>query len=122
LDKEPPQGVVRAWTDGLEREGIDGRKYAGYGVWLREGHCLNASEKLLGLVQTNNRAEMTAVLYVLKRVPKWVPLQICTDSQLVVDMVLERRLAVFGCPDVSNVSDGFYLMKNVDRFMISDYL
>ena len=49
---------------------------------------MNVSEKLLGLVQTNNRAEMTAVLYVLKMIPKWVTLQICTDSQLVVDTVL----------------------------------
>ena len=62
LDKEPPQGVVRAWTDGSEREGVDGRKYAGYGVWPREGHCLNVSEKLLGLAQTNSKAEMTCVM------------------------------------------------------------
>ena len=49
---------------------------------------MNVSEKLLGFVQTNNRAEMTAVLYVLKMIPKWVTLQICTDSQLVVDTLL----------------------------------
>ena len=87
LEEEPPTGVVRAWTDGSEQKGLDGRAYAGYGVWFGYGHSLNVAEKLLGILQTNNRAEMTAVLHVLKIVPKWVDLQICTDSQLVVDAI-----------------------------------
>uniref|UniRef100_A0A7S1I0U6 ribonuclease H n=1 Tax=Eutreptiella gymnastica TaxID=73025 RepID=A0A7S1I0U6_9EUGL len=45
-------------------------------------------EKLLGPTQTNNRAEMTAVLYALKILHTWVPLQVCTESQLVVDTIL----------------------------------
>ena len=77
--------MVRAWTDGSEQKGLDGRPYAGYGVWFGHGHVLNVAEKLIGLVQTNNRAEMTAVLHVLKVVPIGADLQICTDSQLVVD-------------------------------------
>ena len=88
LEVDPPEGVVRAWTDGSEQEGQDGRSYAGYGVWFGPGHTLNASEKLMGLMRTNNRAEMTAVRYVLKRIPSWVTVQICTDLQLVVDLVL----------------------------------
>ena len=31
---------------------------------------------------------MTAVLHVLRTIPRWVELQICTDSQLVVDAIL----------------------------------
>ena len=86
--QDPPVGVVRAWTDGSEQKGLDGRPYAGYGVWFGHGHVLNVAEKLIGLVQTNNRAEMTAVLHVLKVVPIGADLQICTDSQLVVDAIL----------------------------------
>ena len=82
LEEEPPTGVVRAWTDGSEQKGLDGRAYAGYGVWFGYGHSLNVAEKLLGILQTNNRAEMTAVLHVLKIVPKWVELQICAYLQL----------------------------------------
>ena len=44
--------------------------------------------KLPGLRQTYNRAQMTATLHVMKIVPKWAPLHICTDSQLVVDTVV----------------------------------
>ena len=87
LDKDPPAGVVRAWTDGSEQKGLDGRPYAGYGVWFGHRHVMNRAEKLIGVLQTNNRAEMTAVLHVLRIVPGWVKLQICTDSQLVVDAI-----------------------------------
>ena len=50
LDKDPPVGVVRAWTDGSEQKGLDGRPYAGYGVWFGHGHVLNVAEKLVGLI------------------------------------------------------------------------
>ena len=57
LEEEPPEGVVRAWTDGSEKKGLDGQQYAGYGVWFGEGHTLNGAYKLLGSRQTNNRAD-----------------------------------------------------------------
>ena len=57
-------------------------------MWFGHRHFLNVAEKLMGVLQTNNRAEMTAVLHVLKVVPIWADLQICTDSQLVVDAIL----------------------------------
>ena len=88
LEEEPPPGVVQAWTDGSEQKGLDGRAYAGYGAWFGYGHILNLAEKLPGIPQTNNRAEMTAVLHVLRIIPRWVELQICTDSQLVLDAIL----------------------------------
>ena len=43
---------------------------------------------LSGQRQPNNRAEMTAARRVLKIGLNWVPVQICTDSQLVVNTVL----------------------------------
>ena len=48
--------------------------------------------KLPGLRQTYNRAQMTATLHVMKIVPKWAPLQICTDSQLGHSGVLDGRI------------------------------
>ena len=88
LEADPPEGTVRAWTDGSEQAGVDGGKAAGYGVWFGALHRLNCAQELPGQRQTNNRAEMTAALCVLKIVPNWVRLQICTDSQLVVNTVL----------------------------------
>ena len=87
-DWDPPEGTVRAWTDGSEQTGVGGKQYAGYGVWLGELHRLNCAQLLPGQQQTNNRAEMAAPLHVLKVVPNWVPPQICSDPQLVVDTVL----------------------------------
>ena len=46
LEEDPPSGVVRAWTDGSEQKGLDGRAYAGYRVWFGYGHVLNVAEKL----------------------------------------------------------------------------
>ena len=36
LDKAPPEGVQRVWTDGSQQHGTDGKEYAGYGVWIGE--------------------------------------------------------------------------------------
>ena len=53
LDKAPLEGVQRVWTDGSQQQGIDGKEYAGYGVWFGEGHALNYRAPLRGEVQTN---------------------------------------------------------------------
>ena len=59
---------------------MDGKQYAGYGVWFGVRHQLNCAEKLPGPRQTNNRAEITAALHVLNVVLSWVPLQIARTS------------------------------------------
>ena len=87
LDQPPPIGVQRVWTDGSQQTGIDGKEYAGFGVWFGDGHALNYRAKLQGLPQTNNRAEMKAAIHALVVTPKTVPLQLCVDSQLVTDGV-----------------------------------
>ena len=81
LQEDPPEGTVRAWTDGLEQMGVDGKQFAGYGVWFSALHRLNCAQVLPGQRQTNNRAEITTTLGVLDIVPIWVDLQVCTDSQ-----------------------------------------
>ena len=55
---------------------------------IKEERSLLISDKLIWLSQTNSSAEMMAVLYVLKVVLTWTPIQMCTDSQLVVDTLL----------------------------------
>ena len=74
--------------DGLEQTGVDGKQYAGYGVWFGALPVLNCAYVLPGQRQTKVRPEKPAALHVLKIVPAWLPLQICTDSQLVVDTIL----------------------------------
>ena len=62
--------VPDAYTDGsYAEEGLGGGGFAGYGVWFGAAHPLNISSPLLGLVQTNNRAELTACLEALRAVP-----------------------------------------------------
>ena len=85
LDKAPPRGIVRVYTDGSQQEGQDGRQYAGYGVWYGEGSRMNESGPIEGSRQTNNRAEMMACILALEEVPAEAHLQLCVDSQLVTD-------------------------------------
>ena len=73
------------WTDGSQQTGVDGKQYAGYGAWFGAGHALNFSAPLKGNLQTNNRAELTAAIEVLKIAPQTTELQLCVDSQLVTD-------------------------------------
>ena len=75
------------WTDGSQQQRIDGKEYAGYGVWFGEGHALNYTAPLKEEVQTNDRAEMTAAIHALDVTPRTLALQICVDSQLVTDGV-----------------------------------
>ena len=104
LERDLPSGTVRAWMDGSEQKGTDGNSCAGYGFWIGPRHQLNCAEKLPDLRQTHDRAAMTAVSHALKIVPPWVPLQICTDSQLMLardSAVLADRQA--GSPQASMV-------------------
>ena len=61
-----PEGEVHAYTDGsasLRR----GRWCAGCGVWFGERSDFNISAILHGRVQTNNRAETTAIILAVRR-------------------------------------------------------
>ena len=72
--------MVRAWTDRSEQKGLDGRAYAGYGVWFGYGHIQCGREPTRNSAdkqQSRNDGGAECVL----------ELQICTDLQLVVDAI-----------------------------------
>ena len=51
------------WTDGASGLNQDNRfRRAGLGIYYGDGHCMNMSVILPGLVQTNQRAELPAVV------------------------------------------------------------
>ena len=82
-------GEIHAYTDGsaLVRQG---RCRAGCGVWFGEKSDLNVSAILRGR-QTNNRAEITAIILAIRKAMAWPAefrcLVVFTDSQLCVDGV-----------------------------------
>ena len=70
------------WTDGASPKNQDDRfRRAGSGIYYGHGHSLNMSAILPGLVQTNQRAELLAVVLACLRDPR--PLDIRSDSSYV---------------------------------------
>ena len=70
------------WTDGASSNNQDSRfRRAGSGIFYGPGHLLNFSCMLPGLSQSNQRAELFAVLVACLRDPR--PLHIRTDSEWV---------------------------------------
>ena len=58
--------LMHILTAHMQRKGRGGGGFAGYGVWFGALHPLNISSPLPGPVQTNNRAELTACLYMYR--------------------------------------------------------
>ncbi len=56
---------------------------AGVGVWFGNGDARNVSERLEGAQQTNQRAELTALIRALEMAPN-VPLHVRSDSEYCV--------------------------------------
>ena len=92
LDECFIEGRVEVYTDGacVHNQSASLRR-AGVGAWWAEGHGSNISELLVGHEQTNNRAELTAVLKVLLSEAR--PVHIKTDSKYVLDGCLKHRFA-----------------------------
>ena len=59
------------------------KRRAGVGVWYGTDDERNISEPLEGIRQTNNRAEMVAVIRVLEKNPKDIKVQVWTDSEII---------------------------------------
>lgn len=79
--------ALSVYTDGSSlRNGRHGAS-AGVGVFFGAGDKRNISEKLEGPYQTNNRAELTAILRALEVVSTSQNLQILTDSQYSINCV-----------------------------------
>ncbi|CAB4489918.1 unnamed protein product [Rhizophagus irregularis] len=77
---------LKVWTDGSSiNNGQHGAK-AGIGVYWGKDDPRNISERLPGPRQTNNRAEIMAVIRALETCPdNNIPLEIRTDSQYVIN-------------------------------------
>ena len=79
-------GRVVVFTDGACTDNQDVRlRRAGVGCFWGRGHERNIAQPLPGELQTNQRAELQAIVEVLRVEPRQV--EIRTDSQYVIDGV-----------------------------------
>eukprot|EP00973_Karenia_brevis_P011381 1540514-Karenia_brevis.AAC.1 len=75
---------VVVYTDGASRGNqYQSLRYAGVGAYWGDDHPSNVSEALIGESQTNNRAELTALIRVLELEVR--PAEVRTDSSYVRD-------------------------------------
>lgn len=78
---------VIIYTDGSARGNGKVGAVAGVGVYFCGGFRENISERLQGPVQTNQRAELTAVLRALESIPDTQNCELRTDSQYTINCV-----------------------------------
>lgn len=79
--------LLQVWTDGSSRGNGKEGAVAGVGVWFGEGDERNISEPLPGLPQTNNRAELSALMRALETVPQTQNLELLSDSNYSIKCV-----------------------------------
>ncbi|WFD36447.1 hypothetical protein MCUN1_003326 [Malassezia cuniculi] len=82
--------TIVVYTDGSSRGNGRFGAVAGYGVYWEDPkyHHLNISKRLAGKEQTNNRAELQAIIAAVKACPDpSAKLRICTDSQYSINAV-----------------------------------
>ncbi|KAM0510958.1 hypothetical protein ACHAPE_010348 [Trichoderma viride] len=89
VDTKPRENVLDIYTDGSSL--ANGRKgaRAGLGVYFGENDPRNLAEKLLGEKQTNQAAELMAMLRALESVPEAQTVRIHSDSQYSIKCVTE---------------------------------
>ncbi|KAL1887743.1 hypothetical protein Cpir12675_006431 [Ceratocystis pirilliformis] len=80
-DDEAYKDFVHVYTDGSSRGNGRVTAAAGVGVFFGYNDPKNVSARLAGEPQTNQRAELTAILFALQRVPHNQKILIITDSQ-----------------------------------------
>ena len=82
--------LQKLWTDGAAANNQDHRfRRAGFGIYYDDGHDMNMSALVPGLRQTNQRAELLAVVVACLRDPR--PLDIRSDSDYVCKVFHEWR-------------------------------
>lgn len=86
IDDEP--GMLRIFTDGSSLSNGRRGATAGVGVFFGEDDERNVSERLEGETQTNQRAELTAVVRALERTKDDEKIRIFTDSKYTIDCSL----------------------------------
>ncbi|KIW28808.1 hypothetical protein, variant 3 [Cladophialophora immunda] len=84
--KESP-GMLRIYTDGSSLKNGQAGARAGVGVFFGPQDPKNVSEALKGSKQTNQRAELTAILRALDIAPRHREVTIYTDSKYSIDCV-----------------------------------
>ncbi|KAI1373714.1 RnaseH-domain-containing protein [Hypoxylon crocopeplum] len=87
VEDEPD--VQHVYTDGSAPSNGRAGAIAGVGVWFSEGDPRNISERLQGNIQTNQRAELTAILRTLETVPIDQKIRIFSDSKYSISCVTE---------------------------------
>ena len=76
------ENFVKVWTDGACKDNQNQTKsVAGVGVYFGEDSPLNLSEPLLGEKQTNQRAELTAIIKALEIIDSDRNVLVITDSK-----------------------------------------
>ncbi|GAW22084.1 hypothetical protein ANO14919_116190 [Xylariales sp. No.14919] len=83
VEDEPD--VLRIFTDGSSLSNGRAGAIAGVGVYFGEGDKRNVSERLEGEIQTNQRAELTAVRRALELAKHDAKIRIFTDSKYAID-------------------------------------
>ncbi|KAH7320945.1 putative ribonuclease H [Stachybotrys elegans] len=83
----PRSDILQVWTDGSSR--ANGRKdaSAGIGVYFGPNDPRNLAERLEGEAQTNQRAELTAMLRAMEMVPNEQSMMIWSDSRYSINCV-----------------------------------
>jgi ribonuclease HI len=80
-----PEETITVFTDGSCLENGTEEARAGSGVWYGPEHVDNVSLRIPGENQSNQVAELIAVLYVLNKAAPFATLHINSDSRYVVD-------------------------------------
>ncbi|ORY64110.1 ribonuclease H-like domain-containing protein [Pseudomassariella vexata] len=83
------EGVLHICTDGSSLSNGKVGAVAGVGVYFGPDDPRNVSERLEGEPQTNQRAELTAILRALQKVPVSQDVRIVTDSKYSISCVME---------------------------------
>jgi ribonuclease HI len=84
---EPPSGTLKIYTDGSSLANGQAGSRAGLGVYFGRDDERNHSERLPGEPQTNQRAELMAMLRALEIAPLTQDVQIWSDSQYSIKCV-----------------------------------
>lgn len=80
-------GKLAIYTDGSSRGNGRAGATAGVGVYFGPGDSRNLAEPLDGMPQTNQRAELTAILRALQIVPLTQDVEIFSDSQYSINCI-----------------------------------
>ncbi|KAL9106202.1 MAG: hypothetical protein Q9227_008735 [Pyrenula ochraceoflavens] len=84
---KPAAGMLNIYTDGSSLSNGKVGSRAGVGVYFGPDNPDNVSEALKGSRQTNQRAELTAILRALEIAPRHRDVTIFTDSRYAIDCV-----------------------------------